>query len=66
MSDISDPKLQQSQQSLESTWIRKSYSQPFSAQKASWRTMDASIPDAEIVDYFDEKDFRNTDRYGYF
>lgn len=63
MSDITDPYPQKlSQQSLESMRIRKAYSRPTPAWK-TWRTTDTSIPKTENVDYFDEMDFRNTDRY---
>src|SRR5436190_11177093 len=68
MSDITDPcppKLvhQFSQQNLESIRIRKAYSRPPSTTRKTWRTTDTSIPETENVDYFDERDFRNTDRY---
>ena len=64
MSDITDPcppKL--SEQNLESIRIRKAYSRPPSTSRITLRTMDTSIHKGENVDCFDEKDFRNTDRY---
>jgi hypothetical protein len=67
LSDISDPNQQekvppeqQNQQHLESLRIRKAYSQP---PRSTWRTPDHPFSETENVDYFDEKDFRNTDRY---
>jgi hypothetical protein len=64
MSDVTDPcppKL--SQQNHESIRIRKAYSRPSSPTRKILRTTDTSVPETENVDYFDEKDFRNTDRY---
>lgn len=62
MSDITDPCPPKLSQQPESIRIRKAYSRPQSIRK-TLRTTDNSIPGAENVDYFDETDFRNTDRY---
>ena len=67
MSDFSDtksspqPQKEQNDQHLESTRIRKAYSRPV-LPRNKWRTAENS-PETESVDYFDEMDFRNTDRY---
>lgn len=69
MSDFSDlpsskpeegkQEQEENQQNLESIRIRKAYSRPLPRSK--WRTSD-NCSGTENVDYFDETDFRNTDR----
>lgn len=44
----------------DSSIIRQQYSQP---PRKSWRTVVLYIPEVDPLDYSDEKDFRNTDRY---
>lgn len=61
-SPFSSTPPQQQLQHLESTRIRKAYSRP-SAPRKKWRTTDNPSENTENLDYFDEKDFRNTDRY---
>jgi hypothetical protein len=55
---------QHSGQHMESLRLRKAYSQ--GRKPVKWRngsSADSSIPETENLDYLDEKDFRNTDRY---
>ena len=58
MSDVSDTKSLSHSESLR---IRKAYAKPIPWVKLS--TLDNAVPETETVDYFDEKDFRDTDRY---
>ena len=57
MSDASDGKSVSHSDSLR---IRKAYTRPSLRLKMS--TLDIVIHKTENLDYFDEKDFRNTDR----
>jgi hypothetical protein len=57
MSDESKPHSQ----NLESSTIRKAYSRPPTI-RSKYRSSDI-VQDTEKADYFDEKDFGNTDRY---
>src|SRR5277367_6449838 len=59
MSDESKPQSQS--QNIESSQIRKAYSRPPTIQ-SKYRNSDV-IQETETTDYFDEKDFGNTDRY---
>jgi hypothetical protein len=59
MSDDDSERAAHHDTQLESSRIRKTYSRP---SRSKWRIDDEVIPETETLDYFDEKDFRNTDR----
>ena len=55
--DMSETKVPHQPDSLR---IRKAYSRP---PRSRISTVETSIPESDTTDYYDEKDFQNTDRY---
>jgi hypothetical protein len=55
--DMSETKVPHHPDSLR---IRKAYSQP---PRSRISTVETSVPETDTTDYYDEKDFQNTDRY---
>jgi hypothetical protein len=55
--DMSETKVSHQPDSLR---IRKAYSRP---PRSRISTVETSIPETDTTDYYDEKDFQNTDRY---
>lgn len=60
--DMSENRENRVSQHPDSLRIRKAYSRP---SRSRISTVENSVPEKDTTDYYDEKDFQNTDRYGF-
>jgi hypothetical protein len=58
--DMSENRENRASQHPDSLRIRKAYSRP---SRSRISTVENSVPEKDTTDYYDEKDFQNTDRY---